>query len=108
MLLAGALGVSNLICLMNNGARGTRPTQANNLGPFYRAAIPRCADGDSIVRSPTAGSPLVFHGLVKDEQGAPISGADVHVCQSSPAGLYENQNATHAEMNLRVFFATHT
>src|SRR6266478_9798697 len=78
MLLAGALGVSNLICLMNNGARGTRPTQANNLGPFYRAASPRCADGDSIVRSPTAGSPLVFHGLVKDEHGAPIAGADVH------------------------------
>lgn len=22
---------------MNNGAKGTRPTQANNLGPFYRA-----------------------------------------------------------------------
>src|SRR6478752_4115498 len=62
MLLAGALGVSNLICLMNNGARGTHPTQANNLGPFYRAGSPRCADGDSIVRSPTAGSPLLFHG----------------------------------------------
>src|SRR5438067_13199032 len=30
MLLAGALGVSNLICLLNNGAHGTRPTQANN------------------------------------------------------------------------------
>jgi aconitase B len=30
MLLAGALGVSNLICLINN----TQPTQANNLGPF--------------------------------------------------------------------------
>ena len=53
MLLAGALGVSNLICLMNNGAHGTRPTQANNLGPFYRADSPRCADGESIVRSPT-------------------------------------------------------
>ena len=39
MLLAGALGVSNLICLMNNGARGTQPTQANNLGPFYRADV---------------------------------------------------------------------
>ena len=34
MLLAGALGVSNLVCLINNGAHGSRPTQANNLGPF--------------------------------------------------------------------------
>ena len=59
MLLAGALGVSNLVCLMNNGARGTRPTQANNLGPFYRAGSPRCANGDSLLRSATDGTPLV-------------------------------------------------
>src|SRR6267142_1888931 len=69
MLLAGALGVSNLICLMNNGARGTRPTQANNLGPFYRADAPRCVDGASIVRSPTPGPTLDFRGFVKDEKG---------------------------------------
>jgi catechol 1,2-dioxygenase len=106
MLLAGALGVSNLICLMNNGGHGTRPTQANNLGPFYRADAPRCANGDSIVRSPTAGSPLVFHGHVKDHAGAPIAGADVHVWQSSPAGLYENQDPSQAEMNLRGIFTT--
>ena len=37
MLLAGALGVSNLVCLLNNA----HPTQANNLGPFYRAGAPR-------------------------------------------------------------------
>src|SRR5882724_5578185 len=106
MLLAGALGVSNLICLMNNGALGTRPTQANNLGPFYRADAPRCAEGASIVRSPTPGPVLTFKGFVKDEKGMPISGADVHVWQSSPAGLYENQDASQAEMNLRGLFTT--
>ena len=106
MLLAGALGVSNLICLMNNGALGTRPTQANNLGPFYRADAPRCADGGSIVRSATSGSPLTFHGKVVDQNGAPIAGADVHVWQSSPAGLYENQDPSQAEMNLRGIFTT--
>src|SRR3954463_7518122 len=42
MLMAGALGISNLICLLNNGAKGTRATQANNLGPFYRSGAPRC------------------------------------------------------------------
>ena len=106
MLLAGALGVSNLICLLNNGARGTRPTQANNLGPFYRADAPRCANGDSIVRSPTPGSPLAFHGRVTDTDGKAIAGADVHVWQSSPAGLYENQDPAQAEMNLRGIFTT--
>jgi catechol 1,2-dioxygenase len=102
MLLAGALGVSNLICLINN----TRPTQANNLGPFYRANAPRCADGESIVRSPTPGAALVFRGRVTDLEGKAIAGADVHVWQSSPAGLYENQDATQAEMNLRGIFST--
>lgn len=106
MLLAGALGVSNLISLMNNGARGTRPTQANNLGPFYRADAPRCRDGESIVRSPTPGEALLFRGRVVDEKGKPIAGADVHVWQSSPAGLYENQDPQQAEMNLRGIFTT--
>ena len=41
MLMSGALGVSNLVCLLNNGAMGTRETQANNLGPFWRQGYPR-------------------------------------------------------------------
>ena len=106
MLLAGSLGVSNLICLLNNGAHGTRPTQANNLGPFYRADSPRCADRESIVRSPTPGPALRFRGRVTDSAGEPIAGADVHVWQSSPAGLYENQDPSQAEMNLRGIFTT--
>src|SRR3982751_2956175 len=31
MLICGTLGVSNLVCLMNNGQMGSAPTQANNL-----------------------------------------------------------------------------
>jgi catechol 1,2-dioxygenase len=106
MLLAGSLGVSNLVCLMNNGAKGSRPTQANNLGPFYRAGAPRCANGDSIVRSPTPGDALHFRGWVRDQDGKPVEGAEVDVWQSSPAGLYENQDRSQAEMNLRGRFVT--
>ena len=101
MLLAGALGVSNLVCLLNNGANGTRPTQANNLGPFYREGAPRCANGASIVRSPTPGSPLAVRGWVRDGEGHPIAGAEVDVWHSSPSGLYENQDPSQADMNLR-------
>ena len=106
MLMAGALGVSNLICLLNNGLQGTRPTQANNLGPFYRAGSPRCDNGASIVRSPTPGAGLVFRGEVRDLEGRPIAGAAVEVWHPSPVGLYENQDATQAEMNLRGRFTT--
>ena len=106
MLLSGSLGVSNLVCLLNNGAHGARPTQANNLGPFYRAGAPLCANGDSIVRSPTPGLPLTFNGVVRDEHGKAIPGVEVDVWQSSPQGLYENQDPAQAEMNLRGRFVT--
>ena len=101
MLLAGSLGVSNLVCLLNNGAGGTRPTQANNLGPFYREGTPHCADGASIVRSPTPGPTLTVRGWVRDGEGQPIAGAEVDVWHSSPNGLYENQDPSQADMNLR-------
>src|SRR5918999_1436207 len=65
MLMAGALGVSNLVCLMNNGMNGTRPTQANNLGPFFREGARQLENGASLVRSPTPGPQLAFRGYVK-------------------------------------------
>src|ERR687896_204202 len=102
MLIAGALGVSNLICLINNA----QPTQANNLGPFYRAGAPRLADGASLLRSSTPGPRLDFKGWVFDKNKNPVAGAEVDVWHSSPIGLYENQDPTQAEMNLRGKFTT--
>ncbi|MGH8724046.1 MAG: dioxygenase [Burkholderiales bacterium] len=102
MLVAGALGVSNLVCLLNN----KHPTQANNLGPFYRDGAPLCADGASLTRSPTPGPRLEFTGRVRDLDGKPVGGAEVDVWHSSPVGLYENQDPAQAEMNLRGRFVT--
>ncbi len=102
MLLAGALGVSNLVCLLNN----RYPTQANNLGPFFRDGAPRCETGASLLRSPTPGAPLEFRGWVRDGAGKPVAGAEVDVWHSSTVGLYENQDPTQADMNLRGRFTT--
>jgi catechol 1,2-dioxygenase len=102
MLMAGALGASNLVCLLNNA----HPTQANNLGPFYRGGAPRCAEGASLLRSPTPGARLTFKGFVKDSSGKAVAGAEVDVWHSSPVGLYENQDPGQAEMNLRGKFTT--
>jgi catechol 1,2-dioxygenase len=106
MLLAGALGVSNLVCLINNGLKGTRPTQANNLGPFFREGAPHLENGASLIRSSTPGPRLSFKGFVKDLDGKPVAGALVDVWHSSPVGLYENQDPAQAEMNLRGKFTT--
>src|SRR5262245_30640083 len=60
MLVAGSLALSNLVCLLNNGAKGTRPTQANNLGPFWREGAPHYANGASLLISPVPGPALSF------------------------------------------------
>src|SRR4029079_12778507 len=44
VLMAGSLGVSALVCLLNNGDNGQTETQANLLGPFWRDDQPLCAD----------------------------------------------------------------
>jgi protocatechuate 3,4-dioxygenase beta subunit len=104
VLMAGSLGVSPLVCLLNNGNNGQTETQANMLGPFWRDDQPLSANGDTLVRSPTPGPELVVHGFLRDRDGRPVAGAEIDVWHSSPEGLYENQDPTQAEMNLRGRF----
>lgn len=106
MLMAGSLGVSPLICLLNNGNQGQTETQANMLGPFWRDDQPICASGDSLVRSPTPGAELLASVSLEDAAGRPVAGAEIDVWHSSPEGLYENQDPKQAEMNLRGRFVS--
>ncbi|MUL78994.1 catechol 1,2-dioxygenase [Mycobacterium sp. CBMA226] len=106
VLMAGSLGVSTLVCLLNNGDHGTTETQQSLLGPFWRLNSPTVNNGDSIVRSETPGDPLFVDARVVDRGGSPIVGARVDVWHSSPVGLYENQDADQAPMNLRGTFTT--
>ena len=104
-LMAGSLGLSTLVCLMNNGTE-EKPTSANLLGPFWRQGAPVMDIGDSIVRSRTEGPPLFFTGTVTDTGGRPVPGAEIDVWHASPVGLYENQDPDQAEWNLRGKFFT--
>jgi len=105
-LMAGSLGVSTLVCLLNNGPNAATESSANLLGPFWRADSPRTENGGSLLRSETSGPALFFKGWVRDEKGLPISGAEVDVWHASPVGLYESQDPDQAEMNLRGKFTT--
>src|SRR5262245_53229964 len=58
VLLAGSLGFSTLVCLLNNGDKGRTETTANLLGPFWRMESPRMVNGSSLVRSATPGPAL--------------------------------------------------
>ncbi|MHC2393011.1 catechol 1,2-dioxygenase [Bradyrhizobium liaoningense] len=106
VLMAGSLGVSPLVCLLNNGDQGNTETDQSLLGPFWRLNSPRVENGGSIVRSETPGAPLFVSGRVVDRDGRPVAGAEVDVWHASPVGLYENQDPEQADMNLRGKFTT--
>ena len=106
VLMAGSLGFSSLICLLNNGNKGQTETTANLLGPFWRMNSPRTESGASIVRSPTPGPAIFVNCWVKDQKGNPVAGAEVDVWHSSPEGFYEQQDPKQAPMNLRGKFTT--
>jgi hydroxyquinol 1,2-dioxygenase len=106
VLMAGSLGFSQLICLLNNGQGGEIETDANLLGPFWRPQSPRMENGASIVRSSTPGPALFVNATFKDRRGQPIAGAEVDIWHSSPEGFYENQDPVQADMNLRGTFVT--
>ncbi len=106
VLMAGSLGVSQLVCLLNNGDGGQEPTTANMMGPFWRMDAPAMPSGSSIVRGPTPGDPLFVDAWVKDSRGNPVAGAMFDVWQASAEGYYESQDPEQAEMNLRGTFTT--
>lgn len=108
VLMAGSLGVSSLVCLLNNGDHGNTETSQSLLGPFWRMHSPRVANGGSIIRSDTPGPALLVRLRVQDRAGRPIAAAEVDVWHSSPVGLYENQDPDQADMNLRGKLTTDT
>lgn len=101
VLMAGSLGVSALVCLLNNGDGGRTETSQNLLGPFWRMNAPHVADGGTILRSNTPGPALFVEARVVDRDGRPVADADVDVWHASPAGQYENQDPAQADFNLR-------
>jgi catechol 1,2-dioxygenase len=106
ILMSGSLGLSALVCLLNNGNNGETETDANMLGPFWRLNSPRTENGGTIVRSPTPGPALFVKAWLRDVEGRPLAGAEVDIWQSSPEGFYENQDPAQADMNLRGKFIT--
>jgi len=106
ILAADLLGVSSLVAVINNPASGSSESHAALLGPFWRAHAPDCEPGQSIVREPIDAPTLEVSGTVHGADGRPLPGAVVDVWHASPEGLYENQDTSQPEMNLRGRFTT--
>jgi catechol 1,2-dioxygenase len=103
VLAADVLGLSTLVTVMNNSTRNGR-TPGALLGPFYRANAPKYACGDCVVQDAAPGLPLFVSGTVRATDGTPLSGALVEMWQASPVGLYDNQDPTQPDRNLRGCF----
>jgi len=98
-----------LVCLLNNGIttnEGLVKTTANMLGPFWRENSPQCHNGENLVRGETRGDPIFVKAWVKDHAGRAVIGATVDVWHASAQGLYENEDPTQVDMNLRGRFTT--
>jgi catechol 1,2-dioxygenase len=106
VLAAGSLGVSALVCLLNNGNKGQTETTANLMGPFWRMDAPPLLNGASIVHGATPGRPVFVKAWIHDHTGKAVSGALVDVWQASGEGFYENQDPGQVDMNLRGRFTT--
>jgi hypothetical protein len=89
VLMAGSLGLSSLVCLLNNGNNGQTETTANLLGPFWRMNSPRTENGASIIRSPTPGPALFVNCWLKQQNGKPIEGAEIERFYPRDGDRYE-------------------
>ena len=106
VLMAGSLGVSSLVCMINNPGVGDRRTSQSLLGPFWRLHSPRAENGASLTRSPVSGEAFFMTGRIVDPAGRPIPDVEVDVWHAAPNGLYENQDDEQIDMNLRGKFTT--
>jgi len=106
VLMAGSLGVSALVCLLNNTDATEPETSQNTLGPFWRMNSPMVENGGTILRSETEGLPMFVTFRFQDASGAPIAGAKADIWHASPVGLYENQDKDQADYNLRGTFTS--
>jgi catechol 1,2-dioxygenase len=105
ILASDTLGASMLVDAINH-RRPPGVTKNTVLGPFHVADAPRRALGDSIVLD-GKGDPCFVSGVVTDENGQPIAGAELDVWQTNDDGFYDVQQPGHQpDYNMRGIFTT--
>ena len=72
--MAGSLGLSSLVCLLNNGDDGQTETDASLLGPFWRMQLAADAQRRLHRALADAGAGAVRGGLVQGPAGPPDRG----------------------------------
>jgi hydroxyquinol 1,2-dioxygenase len=103
ILASDVLGLSMLVVQMNHQF-DQRATPATVLGPFHIEGSPELDFGGDMSEG-VAGTPLYVHGIVRDIDGNPVSGALLDVWQADTDGTYEAQLEVD-EARLRAKYTT--
>ncbi|KAK5109544.1 hypothetical protein LTR62_006895 [Meristemomyces frigidus] len=110
-LLTDVLGLETLVDEITYTLAGEAvdiPTATAILGPFWRKDAPVYAMGESIVMNGIPeGDHTFMSGRVLDfDTGEPIENAEIDIWHTAPNGLYEQQDPSQPDMNLRGRFYT--
>jgi len=107
ILLSDNLGLSSLVNMISaNVPEGA--TETTVLGPFYVPSSPERKWGESVLLRPLGDDmPLVVHGRVVGPDGEGIAGATIEIWQTDSNGMYDIQDKTQPQDNLRGFYRTH-
>jgi len=107
ILLSDTLGISMVTDLISN-RKPAGATESTVFGPFHREGAPPKKYGDSIIGADRKGTITYMAGRVLDLNGNPIAGAELDVWQAAADGLYDVQDSSLQEMNMRGKFTTGT
>ncbi len=105
ILLSDTLGLSALVDILQNGDKPEQITESSLLGPFFREGAPKMPF-DADIAGPVEGERVLLHGRVTSIYGKLVANATIDVWQAGPNGLYDLQDDTQPEMNLRARFHT--
>jgi len=88
VLLSDVLGLSSLVDMINSNPAGT---SSSVLGPFHISGAPPLEMGGDL-KDRFEGQVVLARGIIRDETGAPIEGAELDIWQTAPNGLYSSQD----------------
>ena len=101
ILLSDTLGLSMMVDAINH-PKGGKGTESTVLGPFYVDGAPELPSGSNIIKRDDGHEKVVVEGRVTDAEGNPLQGASLDVWQTAGNELYDVQDPTAPEWNLRA------
>lgn len=101
ILLSDTLGLSMMVDAINH-PKGGEGTESTVLGPFYVEGAPEVPSGSNLIKRDDGHEKVIVEGTVTDADGRPLSGASLDVWQTAGNKLYDVQDPSAPEWNLRA------